>query len=336
MSAGFAAVFVATALATSAGLRLLVQYVPWVAVVIGAALVLVGGAMLAGRHLGVGLVERFRPGTERDVGRMVVFGAAYAVASLSCTLAVLLALVAQALATRSPLEMLGIFGAYGAGAGTVLTALTVSAALARGGLVRWLRRLLPVVSRMAGAVLVVSGAYLVAWLPALSSGSGRGRAPVSLPEVLSGRLSTLLDGHGGLFAALAAVLIAAGVAARIRTLRRRTDTGGGSQPLDGSLSRASPTETGTRSVVGAVLLMVALCCGVPTLLAGGVLGVIGGFLGNTIVIAGGVALAGAGLVTLLVRRVRGAKSVACRSCRPMPRALMTTRRREPGLSRTNN
>ncbi len=310
VSAGFAAVFVATALATSAGLRLLVQYVPWVAVVIGAALVLVGGAMLAGRHLGVGLVERFRPGTERDVGRMVVFGAAYAVASLSCTLAVLLALVAQALATRSPLEMLGIFGAYGAGAGTVLTALTVSAALARGGLVRWLRRLLPVVSRMAGAVLVVSGAYLVAyWLPALSSGSGRGRA---------------------------AVLIAAGVAARIRTLRGLPDSGGGSQPLDGSLSRASPTETGTRSVVGAVLLMVALCCGVPTLLAGGVLGVIGGFLGNTIVIAGGVALAGAGLVTLLVRRVRGAKSVACRSCRPMPRALMTTRRREPGLSRTNN
>src|SRR5713101_3023791 len=97
VSAGFAAVFVATALATSAGLRLLVQYVPWVAVVIGAALVVVGGAMLAGRHLGVGLVERFRPGTQRTVGRMVVFGAAYAVASLSCTLAVLLALVAQAL-----------------------------------------------------------------------------------------------------------------------------------------------------------------------------------------------------------------------------------------------
>ncbi len=250
VSAGFAGVFIAVALATSAGLRLLVQYVPSVAVVIGAALVVVGGAMLAGRHLGVGLVERFRPGTQRTVGRMVVFGAAYAVASLSCTLAVLLALVAQALATRSPLEMLGIFGAYGAGAGTVLTALTVSAALARGGLVRWLRRLLPVVSRMAGAVLVVSGAYLVAyWLPALSSGSGRGRAPVSLPEALSGRLSTLLDGHGGLFAALAAALIAAGVAARMRTLRGLPDSGGGSQPLDGSLSRASPTETGTRSVV---------------------------------------------------------------------------------------
>ncbi len=113
VSAGFAAVFIAVALATSAGLRPLVQYVPWVAVIFGVALVLMGVATLAGRHLGVGLVERFRPGTERSAGQMVVFGAAYAVASLSCTLAVLLELVAQALATRSPLRMLGIFGAYG-------------------------------------------------------------------------------------------------------------------------------------------------------------------------------------------------------------------------------
>ena len=131
-----------------------------------------------------------------------------------------------------------------------MTALTVSATLARGGLVRWLRRLLPVVGRMAGAVLVVSGAYLVAyWLPALSSGSGRGRAPVSFPDALSGRLSTLLDGHTGLFAALAVVLIAAGVAAGLRTLRRLPDSGGASQPLDDSRSCASPTEAGTRGVV---------------------------------------------------------------------------------------
>ena len=250
VSAGFGGVFIAVALATSAGLRPLVQHVPWVAVVIGAALVLVGGAMLAGRHLGVRLVERFRPGTERNVRRMVVFGAAYALASISCTLAVLLALVAQALATRNPLQMLGIFGAYGAGAGTVLTALAVSAALAQAGLVRWLRRLLPVVSRMAGVIILASGAYLVAyWLPALQRGSRRGRAPISLPEALSGRLSTLLDGHAGLFAALAVVLIAAGVAARMRTLGRMSDRGCGSQPVDGSACCASPSETSTRSVV---------------------------------------------------------------------------------------
>ena len=57
--------------------------------------------------------------------------------------------------------------------------------------------------------------------------------------------------------------------------------------------------------VGAVVVMVAVCCGVPTLLAAGVLGVIGGFFGNRLVIAAGVIVAGAGLFALFARRARG-------------------------------
>ena len=223
VSAGFAGVFMTAGLIVSAGLRSLVGYVPWVAVVIGAALVAVGLAMVAGRHVGVRLGERFQPGRERNWRRMVAYGAAYAVASLSCTLAVLLAVVAQALATHNPLRMLGVFAAYGAGSSTVLTGLSVSVAVAKGGMARWLQRLLPVAGRVAGAVLVASGAYLVSyWLPALRSGSGRGRAAVGLPDTLSSRLSATLDGHQGLFALLAAVLVVAGAAAA-SSRRRRQD-----------------------------------------------------------------------------------------------------------------
>ena len=217
VSAGFAGVFITAGLIVSAGLRSLVGYVPGVAVVIGGALVVVGLAMVAGRHIGMRLGERFRPGTERSWRRMVVFGAAYAVASLSCTLAVLLAVVAQALATHNPLRMLGVFAAYGAGSATVLTALSVSAAVAKVGLARRLRRFLPIADRVAGVVLVASGAYLISyWLPALGAGSGRGRASVGLPDTLSARLSATLDGHQNVFAVLAAILAAAGVATVMR------------------------------------------------------------------------------------------------------------------------
>lgn len=212
VSAGFVAVFITAGLIVSAGLRSLVGYVPWVAVVIGAALVVLGAAMLAGRHVGISLGERLRPGTDRGWRRMVVFGAAYAIASLSCTLAVLLAVVAQALATHNPVQMLAVFAAYGVGSATVLTALAVSGAVAKAGLARVIRRLLPVAGRIGGAVLVASGAYLVSyWLPALRSGSGRGRAAVGWPDRLSARLTELLDGHTTLFALLATLLVGAGV-----------------------------------------------------------------------------------------------------------------------------
>ena len=74
------------------------------------------------------------------------------------------------------------------------------------------------------------------------------------------------------------------------------------------MSKSRISGAGVTLSVGAVVLMVALCCGVPALLAGGVLGVIGGFLGNRLVIAAGVAVAGAGVVILFVRRAKGGQA----------------------------
>jgi cytochrome c biogenesis protein CcdA len=226
VSAGFAGVFIAAGLLVAAGLRSLAQVVPWVAVAVGAALVVVGLFMLAGRHVGIGFGDRLRPGSERGWRPMVVFGAGYATASLSCTLAVLLAVVAQATATRNPAQMLAVFAAYGAGSGTVLTALAIAAATAKVGLSRWLRRLLPVAGRLGGVVLVASGVYLLSyWLPAVQTSSGRGRAANGLPDAASASLSRLLDGHSALFAVLGAAFALAGTATLVRSRRETSPAG---------------------------------------------------------------------------------------------------------------
>lgn len=216
VSAGFTLVFVTAGLLVSAGLRSMVRYVPWAAIVIGAALALLGIALLAGRHVGLRATERLRPGEGRGYGRIVVFGAAYALASMSCTLAVLLAVVAQAVATDNPLQMLAVFLAYGAGAATVLTALSVSAALAKGAVSRLVRRVLPVAERAAGAVLVVSGLYLLAYWYPVAVGSGLPNRSLSdVSSELSSRLSTFLDAHQGAFVALAVLLLGVGLAVGI-------------------------------------------------------------------------------------------------------------------------
>lgn len=126
---------------------------------------------------------------------MVVFGAAYALASLSCTLAVLLAVVAQALATASLVGMLGVFAAYAAGAATVLTGLALSVALAQQALARSIGRLLPLAGRLGGLLLVASGLYLVAyWLPVLRGDRPAG-AVTGLSAGWSGRATAFLDAH---------------------------------------------------------------------------------------------------------------------------------------------
>ncbi|MDP9452709.1 MAG: cytochrome C biogenesis protein [Actinomycetota bacterium] len=222
VSAGFAAVFTASGLLVSLGLRSLVRAVPWAAVGIGGVLVLVGLALVAGRQVGLRVGKDLGPGQGRSCRRMVGFGAGYAVASLSCTLAVLLAVVAQATATSNPFQLAAVFIAYGAGAASVLVSLTVSASLAKATVATAIKRILPVVNRLGGAVLVISGAYLIAyWLPSLV-GSGPNRSVAGLSEGPSSGLMSLLDANRGVVAAVGAAFALAGLAVAVLLFRQRS------------------------------------------------------------------------------------------------------------------
>ncbi len=169
VSVGFAAVFTVAGLLLAAGLRLIIGAVPWAAVAVGAGLTVLGVLLLAGRKIGITVNANGLAGDGKGARGLMAFGAAYALASLSCTVAVLLAVVGQALAAADVVAVLAVFAAYAAGAASVLVLLTVSAALASGALARVVRRALPFAGRVSGAFLVLSGLYLIAyWVPQLA------------------------------------------------------------------------------------------------------------------------------------------------------------------------
>lgn len=233
LSASFGAVFLAAGLLVAAGLRFFIDFVPWLAVVIAAGLVALGVAMLLGRHIGLTTASRVRVGGGKAVGyrRVAAFGVTYAVASLSCTLAVFLVVVSQAVAAANPLELLAVFGAYAAGSASVLIALSMSAALAKGGLARGLRRLLPAVNRVAGGLLLVAGAYLLLyWLPpVLSGGQASSGLASRISQTVSSTAASFLSANTGAFFAVFAVLVAAGAALVLLGGRRAA-----AAPADGS------------------------------------------------------------------------------------------------------
>jgi cytochrome c biogenesis protein CcdA len=164
MTAGFVAVFGVFAALTVAVASAVQRYLPYVTVLIGLVLLGLGCWLLAGRHLGLlignTLTRHVNWAPTARLGSMFGYGVGYAVASLSCTVGPFLAATGAGFRSGSPLRGVAVFAAYAAGFMVIVGALAVAAALASTVVVERMRRIVPYVNRISGALLIVVGAYV--------------------------------------------------------------------------------------------------------------------------------------------------------------------------------
>ena len=162
MTLGFALVFALFGLAIAPIASGLQQHLPWFTVVLGLGLVVLGLVLLGGRSVNLPRVGRGKGGRPltRSFTSMAGFGASYAVASLSCTIAPFLAVVVGGFRASSIVEGVALFLAYAAGMGLVVGTVAMATALASGTLVGHLRRSGAWAARAAGLLLALSGAYV--------------------------------------------------------------------------------------------------------------------------------------------------------------------------------
>ncbi|MDF5757995.1 cytochrome c biogenesis CcdA family protein [Spongiactinospora sp. TRM90649] len=218
MTAGFVTVFglfglVVTPLALSLG-----RYLPWVTIAVGLALLALGGWLLSGRELLL-RVPALRTGNLSQYG----YGLSYAVASLSCTVGPFLAIISASLTGGGILGGLAVFVAYALGMGLVITLLSLAVALARGAAVARMRRVLPYVPRISGALLVLAGLYVAyyGWYELrVFDGAAVDDLLIGTVTRLQGTVTGWLETLGPAWISLAlAVLLLIAFAAR-RALRR--------------------------------------------------------------------------------------------------------------------
>ena len=161
MTAGFVGVFGLFGAVLSSAVSWLPERLPWFTIAFGLLLAGLGGWLLAGRHLpSLPWRPARAPTLTRSLPSMVLFGAAYALASLSCTIGPFLAIVVSSLEASSTLDAIGLFFAYAAGMGLVVGAAALAVALVRTSLLTRVRRAGPALSRAAGVLLLLAGAYV--------------------------------------------------------------------------------------------------------------------------------------------------------------------------------
>jgi cytochrome c biogenesis protein CcdA len=238
LSLGFLAVFGALGILFTGLRSQLTPILPWFSMAVGIALVFLGFAMLAGFKPMVSIPKMEKGTGGGSMFNMFLFGISYAVASLSCTIGVFLAVVGTSVPGASFTSQLGGFVSYGAGMGLLATILTLAVGFGKKNIVMNFKKLLPKINFISGLILIPVGVYVFLygiwdrqvletrpdeWTPWLNDFM---RGALDIQTDISNFIGDRSTALGWIFLAVNVVIIALGFAERRLRKTPKLDTRG--------------------------------------------------------------------------------------------------------------
>jgi cytochrome c biogenesis protein CcdA len=223
VSSGFLLVFLVIGTIS----RLLTQWVElnakYAGFVVGIVLVVLGIAMLLGWKPAFA-TPSISQSTDRSLRAMFVFGVAYAVASIGCTIGFLTTAIFGSIGRDGFVSGVVSIVLYGLGMALLVTTLTISLAAANSGLVALLKRGLPYMDRIAAVFILLTGVYLSwYWYVAIAERDSLGSVGSNV-ERWQSAVANFLQGQGAWRLLVVFVLVVAASASIVWRNQRRTIT----------------------------------------------------------------------------------------------------------------
>ena len=188
--------------------------------VIGIALLVAGVRMLSGWTPKFAMPEIGGVQT-RTFRATVVYGVAYAIASIGCTIGFLTTAVFGSIAVNGFVSGVTSILLYGLGMAMLVTALTVSLAFAKTGLVTLIKNRLNIIEKIGAGFVTLTGIYLIAyWYAAISESNSTNF--VRRIERWQTKVASFLQEQGAL--RLAVVLTAVVVTAIVLSRKKSSKT----------------------------------------------------------------------------------------------------------------
>ena len=162
---GVLSLFLFVGLITGFALNFIRSIMEWVGLLLGVGLITIGIWLMNGGRLYASLTARIGQSignpTQISLKGFFLFGVSYGVASLSCTLPIFLSVVGINLNGSSIYDSMMQFVLYGAGMGSMILFVTLSMAILKGVMIRYIKLALPFVERIGFFLVVLSGMYIV-------------------------------------------------------------------------------------------------------------------------------------------------------------------------------
>jgi cytochrome c biogenesis protein CcdA len=168
VSSGFVGLFLVVGIISRAFTTVISENAKYAALVIGIGLVVMGIAMLFGWKPPIAQpdisVER-----KRTTWNMFLFGIVYAIASIGCTIGLLISVILGSVNRHGFVSGVISIALYGLGMGLLVTSLTVALAFARVGLVSTIKKSFKWFDKVSAVFVVLTGLYLSwYWLGAIT------------------------------------------------------------------------------------------------------------------------------------------------------------------------
>jgi cytochrome c biogenesis protein CcdA len=171
VSVGFLGVFLVIGIIS----RLFTQWIElnakYASFLIGVALLIAGLRMITG-WIPKFAMPQIGGGQNRNFRAMTIYGVAYAVASIGCTIGFLTTAVFGSIAVNGFVSGVISIVLYGLGMAMLVMALTVSLAFAKTGLITMIKSRMRIVERFGAVLVTFTGFYLIwYWFAAISERS---------------------------------------------------------------------------------------------------------------------------------------------------------------------
>jgi cytochrome c-type biogenesis protein len=131
---------------------------PWIGVAVGLLMIAFGILLAFGRSISVP-VPRFAQ--TASLKSVFLFGIAYAAASIACTFAVFLSVIARPISRGDASGLAQGFLGFAVGMAAMMVTVSGAASVSREGVRKFLSGAIPWVQRLSAALLILGGAYIL-------------------------------------------------------------------------------------------------------------------------------------------------------------------------------
>lgn len=215
VSSGFIGLFLIVGVISRAFTTVIRDNAQYAALVIGIALVAMGIAMFRGWKPPISQPNMTMT-KQRTWRNMFLFGIAYAVASIGCTIGLLVSVILGSVGRHGFVSGVLSIALYGLGMGLLVTSLTVALAFARFGFVSNLKKSFPLFDKISATAVLLTGLYLAwYWFGAITNRGSDG--VIGRVEKLQTNVATFLQNTGAYV--LATIFIAV-IATAVVIMRR--------------------------------------------------------------------------------------------------------------------